>query len=235
MKVRSVVVVVLLTLGLTHAPAAQRATAQSVVASIAATPRVGATGSRVLLSGTCDGSARVRLIGQPVGWKDVPPVYVDTVVVSDITGSWSTSATMPNTPATARVDCLRFPTTSSASALIAPFDGNSALLGFTSAASGVVVTIPRVSNSASLVASTAGGEPVPLTVLDPSVTVLLQPPAGARRIVIVGIEDLGENAEALQVSRVQAWFVDLPVSPPELTAGVPTIGLLPAQRLTATP
>jgi hypothetical protein len=76
---------------------------------------------------------------------------------------------------------------------------------------------------------------VPLTVLYPSVTVLLQPPAGARRIVIVGIEDLGENAEALQVARVQAWFVDLPVSPPELTAGVPTIGLLPAQRLTATP
>ena len=96
--------------------------------------------------------------------------------------------------------------------------------------SGVLVTIPNVISPERLVAFTAGGAPVPIAIeaiVSNGVQARLGPQGVPVRIVIVGIETLGENATARQNSRVQGWAIDVG----SITDGVSTSGLVPARRL----
>ena len=93
------------------------------------------------------------------------------------------------------------------------------------------MSIPNVIQPERLVAFSATGQPVPLAVLDNRVRIRLEPPGIPTRIVIIGIETLGENANARQTSSVQAWFVDVG----SIDDGASIAGLAPARRVSLLP
>ena len=73
------------------------------------------------------------------------------------------------------------------------------------------MTLPNVMSPERLVAFTATGSPVPLSieaVLSDGIEARLEPPWIPVRVVIIGIRSFGENAMARQVSGVQGWSVD---------------------------
>jgi hypothetical protein len=92
---------------------------------------------------------------------------------------------------------------------------------------GVLVTIPNAQSPERLTAFTATGAPVPIAILSNGVQARLQPTGFPERIVIVGIESLGQNANARQNSRVQGWSVDVGA----IADGASTSGLVPAERI----
>jgi hypothetical protein len=193
---------------------------------IAVTPRVSSSGSLVTASGDCAGSPHLRVIGRAAGWFDIPPVYVDEFPVPDAAGHWSSMFPMPAIPSTVSLFCTQGSTLDSASTLISPIDGLSSL-SVERDGSGVIVTIPNVITPEQLVAFTSSGASVPIAILDTTVRVRLQPPGVPVRVIIIGIESLGENAEARQTSRVQAWSLDVGI----IDAAIPISGLAPAQRI----
>ena len=134
---------------------------------------------------------------------------------------------MPSIPSSVTLLCTESNLTESDVTLISPSDGLMQLSSQRVVAGGVLITIPNVLSPERLTAFTATGGPVPLAILGNGVQVRLQPTGFPERIVIVGIESLGENANARQNSRVQGWSVDVGA----ITDGVSTSSLVPAQRL----
>ncbi len=194
--------------------------------SIVTTPQVTAAGDSVAASGDCAGSPHLIVTGRAAGWFDIPLVYVDELPVADASGGWSTVFPMPPIPSTASLLCTHGPVTDSAATLISPSDGLISLSGQQDG-SGVIVTIPNVISPERLAAFTATGGSVPIAILDSIVRVRLEPPAFPLRIVILGIESLGENANARQNSRVQGWSLDVGT----IASGITTSALAPAERL----
>ena len=179
--------------------------------SIVVEPRVTAMDNTVMASGNCSGLPHLIVTGQAAGWHDIPPVYLDVVLLADASGNWMTLLPMPPIPSTATVRCTQGAVTESAVILISPSSGLLMLSGERDG-SGVLVTIPNVISPERLVAFTAGGAPVPIAIeaiVSNGVQARLEPQGVPVRIVIVGIETLGENATARQNSRVQGWAIDV--------------------------
>lgn len=197
--------------------------------SVVADPRVTFAGRLVTASGNCSGSPRLIVAAQAAGWFDIPPVFFDVLLQPDPAGSWTTSFLMPTVPSTVSVLCTQGNVTESAATLISPADGLTQLIGQPDG-SGTVVMIPNVISPERMAAFTATGRPVPIAILgtvNGGVQVRVEPQGIPVRIVIVGIESLGENANARQTSRVQGWSVDVGT----ITGGASTSGLAPAQRV----
>ena len=226
MRALSAIVLVLASLGLLAPALVPAASLPPSQPSVVAVPRVSFAGDPVTASGNCAGSAHLLATGRAAGWLDVPPVYVDEFPAVDASGGWSTTFAMPPIPSTISLLCTHGPVSDSAAVLISPSDGLIPLNAQRDG-SGVVVTIPNVISPERLAAFTATGRSVPISILNNSVRVRLQPHGIPVRIVIIGIESLGENAMALQNSRVQGWSVDVGA----ITDGAATSGLAPAQRL----
>lgn len=200
--------------------------------TVAVAPQVTSAGSQVTASGTCLGTPRLVVTGRPIGWYDIPPVFVDADQATDAGGSWTTTFPMPAIPSRVTVHCTNRDVTANVEALISPSDGDIVhLVAEPSDIGATVVTIPKALHGP-LEAFTTLGISVPLAVVNPAtMTVQLFPTGNAGRIVIVGFEALGENAEALQNIRVQGWFVDGAVGPTPINGGIPIDGLLPAERI----
>jgi len=196
--------------------------------SVVAEPRVTNVGGSATVSGNCSGSPRLIVTAQAAGWYDIPPVFLDTVLATDLSGSWTTSLTMPKVPSTVNVLCTQGNVTESAATLISPAEGLMSLIGQRDG-SGVIVTIPNAISPERMAAFTSTGATVPIAILGNvtgGVQVRVEPSGIPVRIVIVGIESLGENANARQTSRVQGWSVDVGT-----IAGAASIsGLAPARR-----
>jgi hypothetical protein len=199
---------------------------QSTQPSLAAGPHVTSVGMPVTASGNCQGSARLTVTGGAAGWYDIPPVYLDELLFPEVTGDFSASFPMPPSPSTVVLWCTQGLVTQTALMLISPSNNVMSLVG-DHVGTGVAVTIPNLISPERLAAFTATGQSVPMTVVANGMQVLLWPSLFPVRIVIVGIESLGENANALQNSRVQGWSVDVGA----LTDGVSTLGFAPAVRL----
>ena len=128
---------------------------------------------------------------------------------------------MPVLPSTVQLQCSNGAVSESRIELVSPAAGDLVPLTPTADGSGYIVAIPKASTTPPLAAYTLTGAPVPLPVVaDQPVTVRIEPAPGLAGVVILGIEELGENAEALQVSRVQAWLVDLPDQVPATTTTI---------------
>jgi hypothetical protein len=199
--------------------------------SIIVEPAVTTSGSPVSASGRCSGSGRLLITGGATGWYDTPPVYVDETLSADAAGNWMSAFVMPPTASTASVLCTQGPVTETAAVLIAPADGLEAVTGQPDG-TGLMVTLPNVISPERLVAFTATGSPVPLSIealLTNGIEARLEPPWIPVRVVIIGIRSFGENAMARQVSGVQGWSVDFGT----ITEGASTAGLAPAERLSA--
>ena len=197
--------------------------------SVVVSPRVTSVGTEVEASGSCSGSPHLIVTARAVGWLDIPPELVDVVLPTDSTGSWATSFRMPLVPSTVSVFCTKGVVTEIATTLISPADGLISLIAQRDG-SGVVVTIANVISPERLAAFTATGKPLPLAILatlNGGVQVRLEPQGIPVRIVIVGIESLGENAQARQTSPVQGWSVDVGT----IMEIASTTGLVPAQRI----
>lgn len=200
----------------------QQATPPFLVAG----PHVTAVGKPVTASGNCVGSTELSVTGGAAGWYDVPPVYLDEFLFPNARGDFSTSFPMPPTPSTVVLWCTQGLVAETAVTLISPSDNVRSLVG-NSGVGGVTVAIPHLISPERLAVFTATGQSVTMTVLDNGLQVLLESSVFPVRIVIVGIESLGENANALQNSRVQGWSVDVGA----LTDGASTSSLAPAARL----
>ena len=198
--------------------------------SVVAGPRVTASGNPVVASGNCSGTPRLVVTGRAAGWFAIPPIYVDVSLVADSSDSWSTSFPMPPTPSTAVLTCTQGNVSDFASTMISPSDRLQSLFGQRDG-SGVIVSIPNVIQPERLVAFSPTGRPVPLALLDNSVRVRLAPPGIPMRIVIIGIETFGENANARQTASVQAWFVDVG----SIDDGASIAGLARARRVSLLP
>ena len=186
-------------------------------------PHVADAASLFTISGTCAGSPRIVVKGRPAGWYDPPPVYAD---ITDLppNSPFSVSLPMPVLPSTVQLDCSNGAVSESRIELVSPAAGDLVPLTPTADDGGYIVAIPKASTRPPLAAYTLAGAPVPLSVVaDPPVTVRIEPAPGVAGVVILGVEELGENAEALQISRVQAWLVDLPdrVAAPTTTIAPP--------------
>jgi len=168
-----------------------------------ATPRVAAPGAAVRLAGECAGSGvTVVFRGQPAGWYDAPVVFAN-VTPPIAAGRWSVDVTMPATPATIDVTCIQNAVPTFASTRVAP-SGLPTTLPQVTSGEAADLTLPTNAYPESVEAFTDAGVPIPLTVTT-GYTVRVTPPSGAGHVVIVGTESLGENANALQNNRVQAW------------------------------
>lgn len=187
------------------------APARAASSTLDVNPRVGAPGSTITVSGTCSGTPRVVVEGRPGGWYDVPPVYADVSALPP-NGPFSFTTSMPVLPSTVRLICTVDGLTEFVQLLISPATGDLATGFATAADGGYLVTIPGVVSPELLAAFGSTGDPVPLSIVatSPAVTVRLEPAAGVTDVVIVGMQDLGENADARQVVRVQGWAVNLP-------------------------
>lgn len=195
--------------------------------SVVAEPRVAVTGDIVTASGNCSGSPRLLVTGRAAGWFDIPPNFVDEFLPVDASGSWVTSFPMPSIPSSVTLLCTSGNLTESDVTLISPSDGLTELNPQRDVNGGVLVTIPNVLSPERLSAFTATGASVPIAILGDGVLARLQPTGFPERIVIVGIESLGENAIARQNSRVQGWAVAVGA----INDGVSASGLVPAERL----
>ena len=105
---------------------------------------------------------------------------------------------MPVLPSTVRLICTVDGVTEFVQVLISPATGDLATEFATAADGGYLVTIPGVVSPELLAAFGPTGDPVPLSIVatSPEVTVRLEPAAGVTDVVIVGLQDLGENADA---------------------------------------
>ena len=183
-------------------------------------PHVADAASLFTISGTCAGSPRIVVKGRPAGWYDPPPVYADMTDLPT-NSPFSVSLPMPVLPSTVQLQCSNGAVSESRTELVSPAAGDLVPLSPTADDGVYIVTIPRASATPPLAAYTLTGAPVPLSVVaDQPVTVRIEPAPGVTGVVILGIEDLGENAEALQNSRVQAWLVDLPDQVPATTTTI---------------
>lgn len=187
-------------------------------------PRVSPVGTSVTAYGTCTSSPRFQVIGQPAGWFDTPPKYVDVVLAIDSAGWWFTEFPMPSLPSTALLSCPDGPTPAVA---IAPSFDQPPGVAAQRDADGYIVDVQKVSQPDALEVFTASGEPVASTDLlrQPigegwSVTLHVTPAWPNSKVVVLGFEALGENANANQVTRVQAWSRAL--SPSRVSAAAAT-------------
>jgi len=205
--------------------------------SIVVQPSVTAAGTTVTASGRCSGSARLRVLGRVQGWYDHAPVLVDMSPAVNGGHEWRASFPMPSLPSIAELSCSAAGVVDVASARISPAAGDLPSLVPFAIDGDVGVTLPSQAEPDSLRAYTAAGAVVPMTITTDGTTPVarLRPPSRPIRIVIVGIEMLGENAEALQNSRVQAWTVDVAAATgsPEPAPATPIP--LPATDVAATP
>jgi hypothetical protein len=199
--------------------------------SIVANPRVTGIGDPVTASGNCAGSPHLTVTGQPAGWYDIPPDYIhDVTLFPDPAGNWLTVFPMPPTPSTVSVLCSQGLTTEGVVMSISPSDHVRSLGSGQPDGGGIIVTIPDVLSPEQLVAFTATGSLVPVAVLafvSQGAQVRVESPGAPVRIVIIGVESLGENANARQNSRVQGWSLDVGA----INGGASTSGLAPAVRI----
>jgi LPXTG-motif cell wall-anchored protein len=200
-------------------------------------PRVGAPGTTITVSGACAGTPRVIIAGRPGGWYDVPPVYADVVALPS-NGPFSLTAPMPVLPSTVRLLCTSGGVTEIVQQLISPATGDLVQVFAIAAGGGYLVSIPAVVSPQLLAAFGLTGDAVPLSVVATSavVTVRLEPPVGVSDVVIVGLETLGENAEARQNVRVQGWTVHLSgaVAATSTTSTAPTTSTTSTAPTTST-
>jgi hypothetical protein len=78
-------------------------------------------------------------------------------------------------------------------------------------AGGLIVTLPKAIGPDQPVAFTATGRSVQLSVLEnvaEGLRVRVEIPFVPVRIVVIGTESLGENADARQNARIQSWSVN---------------------------
>jgi hypothetical protein len=181
------------------------------------TPRVTATGDAVSVVGTCAGTARVEVIGRPMGWYDTPPVYADFSALAPGT-PFGLTVGMPPLPSTVQLTCSVGDATEGRAISIAPADGDLVPVEATATDEGYVIQLPKALLQG-LAAFTTLGASVPLALLDSAdpLSVQVAPPAGATGVVVIGVESLRENANARQVLRVQAWTFALPLPPATTT------------------
>ena len=202
--------------------------------SIVVDPPVAAIGDPVTASGNCAGSPHLTVEGQPLGWYDTPPVYVDEFPVPDDSGNWIASFPMPAIPSNPVVRCTGVAGVSGTQ--ISPSENLIPLIGEPDG-SGMIVTISPLAEGSALRAYTANGVRVPMAILevDPEtrtrVRARVELPGVPVKIVFIGVEYLGENAGARQQARVQAWSLDVPLVG-AITDGASTSNLEPARRLT---
>ena len=203
----------------TAGPAVSRTESFAAVASVPleVAPRVSPAGTGVTASGTCATSPRLQVFGQPAGWYDIPPKYVDDVLTIDSGGSWFTQFPMPSLPSTVVVSCSDGPTPA---VPIAPSFDPPPGAPASRDADGYIIDVQRVSQPDALEVFTASGAFVASTeVLRQqvgegwSVTLHTSPAWPNAQVVVLGFESLGENATANQVTRVQAWSRALTPSP----------------------
>ena len=180
-------------------------------------PRVSPVGTTVTAYGTCTSSPRFQVIGQPAGWFDIPPKYVDVVLDVDRAGSWFTEFPMPSLPSSVVLSCPDGPMPA---VPIAPSFDSPPGIAAQRDADGYIVDVQKVSQPDALEVFTASGEPVASTELlrlpigeGWSVTLHVAPDWPNSQVVVLGFEALGENANANQVTRVQAWSRALSPSP----------------------
>jgi hypothetical protein len=199
-------------------------------------PHVTTAGAPVTIGGTCAGAPSLVVKGRPLGWYDPPPVFA-TVTNLPSNSSFSTTLPMPVIPSTIDLACTSGNVTETRTELVSPAFGDLVPLTATIDGSGYLVAVPGAVTTPPLAAYTTTGTTVPLSLVPAPFTVRVQPSAGVDRVIILGIEALGENAVALQNSRVQAWSVDLlaAVSPTTSTTAT-TIATVPsATQPPATP
>ncbi|HEX5590870.1 MAG TPA: hypothetical protein VFX65_11325 [Candidatus Limnocylindrales bacterium] len=173
---------------------------------------VATAGESVTASGTCAGSPQLTVAGRPAGWYDAPPVYVNVVPPLDGAGHWSATFPMPVLPSTVTLRCTSASVIDVVAVRISPSAGALPSIVPTVAGSEAEVAVPNTAFQDTLLAYTADGVPVPLSISPAGLGFIGRLPLAPNpgRIVLVGVESLGENAIALQNSRVQAWTVDVP-------------------------
>jgi hypothetical protein len=187
----------------------------SATTTIGVSPAVTAAGELVVASGRCSGSPRLIVTGRPDGWYDAAPVYLDVVPAVDSAGSWSATFAMPPLPSIARISCTSPTIAELAAELISPSAGDLPSLVPELSGDLITVTLPPDAFPYTMLAYTSEGERLALSITNEAAGAVGWIEYGPRpaRIVLIGFESLGENAEALQNSRVQAWTVDLPANP----------------------
>lgn len=201
--------------------------------SIVVAPRVATSGSPLVATGNCVGTPRLIVTGRPAGWYDVPPVFVDADQATDANSNWTATFPMPVIPSRVTVRCTNGGVTEVVEALVSPSAGDIVQLTAEPSDTGTtIVTIPKPAPFGPFEAFTPTGVSVPLVILNAStMRVELSSVGNPGRVIIVGFENLGENANARQVTRVQGWFVEVPARPVPINGGIPIDGLLPAQRI----
>jgi hypothetical protein len=192
--------------------------------TLAVTPRVAPSGADVMATGRCSGAARLTVTVRAAGWYDVPAVVVDVSPTPDSLGGWTASFPMPAVPSQVRAECTWSGGRDVVVVPVAPSAGDEPAAFPRADGDGYLVDLPNAVDLDMTEAFTAAGQRVELTVVSrgSTATVRISPAAGALRVVIIGTEFLGENAEARQVTRVQAWTVDIPAPPPTTTTTTST-------------
>lgn len=171
-------------------------------------PQVAAVGTPVVASGSCSGTLRFSLVGQAAGWTPPAPLLIDAAPAADMFGNWSLTFPMPNVPATATMRCDLHMITTSDTLFLAPPSAALPVRVFDDSASLLKGVQPNVLQAFSLdnTPVTLGG----VTTDSNGLIVSLAPGPNPATVVLLGIESLGENAAADQVTRVQAWRLDMP-------------------------
>jgi hypothetical protein len=170
-------------------------------------PRVSPTGTTVFMEGVgCpDGTVEIRVRAAASGWYDIPPEYFVTYRPTAADGAWSATFSMPVGPATVVAYC---------------FDEAIAVGTIAPAPVGGHYPAPPAEGNDYVVRSAerpevfaADGTPIAVRP-DPS------DPAAMRfvarnlpaRLVVIGVVDFGENADARQVRSISATTYDIPLS-----------------------
>jgi len=184
--------------------------------TIDVSPPVAESGEVVVVSGTCSAAPRLVVSGRVLGWYDPAPIYLDVVPSLDSTGAWSTILPMPVLPSIARLTCTGATVADVVAMQISPSAGD--LPSVTPTVSGdlITVAVPSTAFPYTLRAYTSEGEGIALSITNEAGGLVGRMESAARpvRILLIGTESLGENAEAFQNTRVQAWTVDVAGTPP---------------------